>query len=263
MQITDFTKEHLLEAYRLAEENYKEAREHLPLLPYAAIPSLEYFSENGLGAAAIENGQLIGFLGSFEPWSPAFYTPNTVGVFSPLHAHAVQKNNREKIWQRLYQAAAKKWVAVGAASHAIALYSNDIAAQKALYQYGFGARCADFMRELIPIEASYSEHIQFRELTAAEVSVLHPMRSALVDHLGNSPSFMVHTSDNLNFFLNRRETEPPRMFAAFDNSFPIAYIELTLEGENFASCTPHTANICGAYCLPEYRGQGIAARCRL
>ena len=259
MQITDFTKEHLPEAYRLAEGNYKEAREHLPLLPCAAIPSLEYFSENGLGAAAIENGQLIGFLGSFEPWSPAFYTPNTVGVFSPLHAHAVQKNNREKIWQRLYQAAAKKWVAVGAASHAIALYSNDIAAQKALYQYGFGARCADFMRELIPIEASYSEHIQFRELTAAEVSVLHPMRSALVDHLGNSPSFMVHTSDNLNFFLNRRETEPPRMFAAFDNCFPIAYIELTHEGENFASCAPHTANICGAYCLPEYRGQGIAA----
>ena len=96
MQITDFTKEHLPEAYRLAEDNYKEAREHLPLLPCAAIPSLEYFAENGLGAAAIENGQLIGFLGSFEPWSPAFYTPNTVGVFSPLHAHAVQKNNREK-----------------------------------------------------------------------------------------------------------------------------------------------------------------------
>ena len=31
------------------------------------------------------------------------------------------------------------------------------------------------------------------------------------------------------------------------------------KGENFASCTPGTQSICGAYCLPEYRGQGIAA----
>lgn len=258
MQIIDFTKEWLPEAYRLAEENYKEAREVLPLLPDAPIPPLEYFAENGLGTAAVEDGCLLGFLGCFEPWSPAFCTPDTVGMFSPLHAHAVQKENRERIWQRLYQSAGAKWAKVGGESHAIALYSHDIAAQKALYQYGFGARCADFIRTLTPITTACPTQIRFAELSAAETTALHPMRSALVDHLGQSPTFMVHTADELRLFLERRETEPPRMFAAFDGERPIAYIELTDEGENFASCAPNTANICGAYCLPEYRGQGIA-----
>ena len=105
MQIIDFTKEWLPEAYRLAEENYKEAREVVPLLPDVPIPPLEYFAENSLGTAAVEDGCLLGFLGCFEPWSPAFCTPDTVGMFSPLHAHAVQKENRERIWPRLYQAA--------------------------------------------------------------------------------------------------------------------------------------------------------------
>ena len=259
MQIVDFTKEWLPEAYRLAEANYREAQQKLPLLPDTPIPPLEYFAENGLGAAAVENGHLIGFLGCFEPWYPAFCTPNTVGIFSPLHAHAVQKENRIKIWQRLYQAAGEKWAKVGGASHAIALYSHDIDAQKALYQYGFGARCADFMRALTPISAAGLAQIRFAELPAADTKILHPLRSALVAHLGCSPTFMVHTPDALSAFLKRREAEPPRMFAAFDGENPIAYIELTDKGENFASCTPGAQNICGAYCLPEYRGQGIAA----
>lgn len=258
MQILDFTKEWLPQAQRLAEENYAEARAAVPVLPESALPPLDHFAENGMGAAAVENGVLLGFLGGFLPFRPVYCTPDTAGVWSPLHAHGVQKENREKIWQRLYQAAGEKWAKAGAASHSITLYTQDLDAQKALYFYGFGARCTDLMRPLTEIPAQDHPGIRFAELSAENAALLRPLRHALVDHLGKSPCFMKHDETGTTGFLDRREADPPRMCAAFCGDLPIAYMELDDEGENFASCVPGTGNICGAYCLPEYRGQGIA-----
>jgi len=34
-------------------------------------------------------------------------------------------------------------------------------------------------------------------------------------------------------------------------------LKLTNDGENFACSALDMINICGAYCIPEYRGQGI------
>lgn len=258
MQILDFTKEWLSQAQRLAAENYTEARASVPVLPETALPPPDHFAENGMGVAAVENGVLLGFLGGFFPFRPVYCTPDTAGVWSPLHAHAVQKENREKIWQRLYQAAGEKWAAAGAASHSVTLYMQDPDAQKALYFYGFGVRCTDLMRPLTEISAPDCGGIRFAALSAENASLLRPLRHALVDHLGKSPCFMKHDETGTAGFLDRREADPPRMFAAFDGDTPIAYMELDDEGENFASCAPGTANICGAYCLPSYRGQGIA-----
>lgn len=259
MQIIDLTKEWLPQAIRLAEENYAEARAQLSCLPELPIPPLNYFAENGLGVAAVENGVLLGYLGGCDPWRPVYCTPDTAGVYSPLHAHAVQKENRAKIWQRLYQAAGAKWAKAGAASHAITIYARDVDTRDALFLYGFGARCADFMRPLTDISAPLCPaEIRFTELPAAESARLRPLRRALADHLGQSPAFMLHTEQDMNAYLDRKEQQAARMFTALHGERIIAYIELDDDGETFASCAPGTGNICGAYCLPEYRGQGIA-----
>lgn len=257
MQIIDFTKEWLPQAEALALENYREERAAVPELPEnPALPPLEHFAENGMGAAAIENGRLLGFLGGFLPFGPVFCTPDTMGTWSPLHAHAVQKENRVKIWQRLYQAAAEKWAKAGTASHAITLYTHDIDAQKALFLYGFGARCADLIRPLTDLHSPVQSNIRFGELPAERSVQLRPLRRALADHLGKSPSFMLHTEDAMDAYLDRKEKQASRMFVAFDGDAPIAYMEFENKGESFISWTPGTANICGAYCLPEHRGTG-------
>ena len=50
-----------------------------------------------------------------------------------------------------------------------------------------------------------------------------------------------------------------RRFVAFNQDKKIiAYMEFEYEGENFVSWMPGTGNICGAYCLPKYRGTGTA-----
>lgn len=47
------------------------------------------------------------------------------------------------------------------------------------------------------------------------------------------------------------------MFAAFQGNETIAFIEVTDGGENFATEVSSMKNICGAYCMPEFRSKGI------
>ena len=257
MQIIDFTKELIPQAERLIRLNHLEERKHVPALPEeAAIPPLAVLAENGLGAAAVEDGRLLGFLSAYGPWKPVFCTPDTSGVFSPLHAHAVEKEQRVKIWRRLYQAAAEKWVKAGAASHAITLYAHDAEAREALYMYGFGVRCMDLIRPMSPIGASGGWAC--RELPPSCQPQLTPLRRELADHLSQSPCFMLDEPQRLEMWLKKKESAQTRVFAAEKNGRIIAYIEADAEGENYLSCTPGMMNICGAYCVPEFRGTGAA-----
>lgn len=257
MQIVDFTKEWMEKAKTLVAENLEEERRFTHLLPTdAPLPALDFLCENGLGAAAVEGERLLGFLGAYGPWKPVFTTPDTAGVFSPLHAHAVQKENRLRIWQRLYQAAAEKWVKTGAASHGIALFAHDEDAQKALYMYGFGVRCMDFVQDIRNAETPPASFI--RELAPEEQHLLNPLRLQLTRHLASSPCFMRDTDEMIARWLQMRKEHPPRMFVYEREGRIIAYMEAAEEGENYLTQVPGFMNICGAYCLPEYRGTGIS-----
>ena len=257
MNITAFTKEMIPDARALVHSNYLEECGHVQALPGDILPpALEDLAGSGLSVAAVEDGRLLGFLGAYGPWKPVFHTRDTAGVFSPLHAHGVQQENRFRIWQRLYQAAAERWVEAGAASHAITLHVHDAVAKEALYLYGFGVRCMDLIRPVEEMEAASGW--QCRELPATQHSRLAPLRRALTEHLGDSPCFMKHDPAWVEEWIARKEQEGPRVFVAEKNGQVVAFMEVDSEGENYAVCTPGTLNICGAYALPEYRGCGAA-----
>ena len=259
MKIIDFDESHIKEAERLALENYAEERCFVPALPeITAIPPLDCFAANGLGVAALEDDRLIGYLCCPEPWENAFDTAAS-GVFSPLHANGAAKKNRSMIYRRMYQAAARKWIDRSAAYHAICLYAHAEEALRGLFFYGFGMRCIDAVRSAELIGAAPPNGIVFRELEASELPVVRPLRKRLSDHMGESPCFMLSSPEEFECWLERRECSGTRLFAAFDGSKAIAFLELGGEGENFASQSPDMPNICGAYCLPEYRGKDVYA----
>lgn len=257
MEIIDFNKEMIEQAYRLIREDYLEEKAIVTVLPdEPKLPPLKLLAENGLSVAAVEAGKLLGFLGAYGPWRPVFCTSDVCGVFSPLHAHAVQKENRVKIWRRLYQAAGEKWAAAGAQSHAITLYTHDREAQEALYMYGFGVRCMDLIRPMMEIGVG-SDWVCY-ELPDARKKELTPLRRELALHLAKSPCFMEHDPKRLEKWLREKEATDVRTFVAEHDGRILAYIEAAAEGENFACDGPGTMNICGAYCLPEFRGTGAA-----
>lgn len=257
MDMIPFTKELIPQAEMLVRLNHLEERNAVPCLPDSVhIPPLDALAANGLGAAAVEDGKLLGFLCAYGPWKPVFYTKDVCGVFSPVHAHGVQVENRSRIWHRLYQAAAEKWVGAGAASHAITLYAHDTRAKEALYLYGFGARCMDLMRMAEPLGISH--RWQCRELPAREHELLSPLRRGLSGHLAQSPSFMKHPPEDVAAWIRKKLEDPPRVFVAETDGVIAAYIEVSKDGENYLSAASDTLNICGAYCLPEHRGSGAA-----
>lgn len=253
MDILDFQLRHVAEATFLAQKLHDEAR-HQVDLPNAALPDLSRLV-NGLGVVCMENGRMVGFMGATGPWTNQFGTQAT-GVYAPLETSGVVGENPVRIWRRMYQAAAAKWVAAGAGWHAITLHAQDAAAQHALWQYGFGMRCADAIRRAAPMCAAPVPGIICRELQ--DGSAVQALRMSLDRHLCQSPCFMTHGDADLTNWLNGIAGRQSRIFAALANEVPVAYVEVGGSGETYFSEHPTVANICGTFCAEEWRGKGVS-----
>lgn len=261
MRIIEFTTEHIAAAELLARENYQEEKETVCCLPeLREWPGLQEIAGNGLGVAAMEDGRLLGFWGCAGPWENE-YGSAARGVFTPLHAHGAIRENREGIYRRMYQSLADKLAEKGIAYHSIALYAHDTPALSGLFIYGFGMRCVDAVRTMEEISISgksgMAEEISCRESGQADFPEIRKMRACLGKHLGKSPCFIRMSDADIENWQNRKESGGVRVFTAWRGEETAAYLEITDNGENFATEVPKMQSICGAYCLPAYRGQGI------
>lgn len=259
MNIVNFEKEHINEAKGIALANYLEEKQFVKELPQVNdIPDLSEFAENGLGVAALEDGKLVGYLCCYRPWDHAFDSI-AKGTFSPIHAHGAVLENREKIYGMLYQAAAEKWVAQGITYHAIALYAHDEKALRTLFRNGFGARCADAVRSMDAVDCLSQPDFVLRELPKEEIAKIRDLRRRLSNHLGSSPCFMNAREQDFQNWLVGAESRESQVYVAERKGLPVSFIEVESGGENFIAEAEGMNNICGAFCLPEYRGTGIFA----
>lgn len=258
MKIVDFEAKHVEEALVLSAQSYNEEREQVAALPVIdTMPDLTYFANNGLGVAAFENGKMTGFLSCYEPFDNAFGT-SSKGMFSPIHAHAAIMGNRSNIMKRLYQAAAHKWVGKKAAYHTIALYAHDAESKSAMFEYGFGLRCIDAIRSMDTFECeSINDGIAFEELPKGNEKDVRELRKLLAHHVGRSPCFMYKNNEKMENWIKEKEEDESRLFVAKDGQRIVSFIEVADEGENFVTDVSSMLNICGAFCMPEYRGKSI------
>ena len=155
-------------------ENLDAERQLIPALPDTDAPELSGMT----GAAAIENGELIGFLCAPPPHDHAFGTA-AKGIFT------------------------------------------------------------------------------LRELDREEIPLVRELRIKLSDHLACSPCFMRTSEKELADRISASEKSGTRLFAAFDYYRTVAFIEVGDSGETYLTWNTGMKSICGAYCLPEYRGKGV------
>jgi len=256
LKIVDFTADHIQQASILAKQNYEEARGFVPALPHVdALPNLSEFAENEMGVAAFEGERLIGFLCSYI-FDNAFGTTNVKGTWSPIHAHAAV-GNKGNIYQRLYQAAAEKWVDAGALSHAITFYAHNETAVQAMFTYGFGLRCIDAIKLIEPTAIKIAGDFGLSELPRKDAGQITMLQNRLADHMGCSPCFLSRPQMSTEDSVNRSNQRDSRIFIAQRNKELIAFLEIAVDDENFACDAPDMLNICGAYLMPEYRGKGV------
>lgn len=258
LKIVKLEKEHLIEAERLALENYQEECSMVSALPRTTkLPELVCFTQNDFGVAAFDGDTMLGFLGCYNPWDGAFDS-NARGTFTPIHAHGCVKENRARIYEMMYQKMAELLVSKGVLYHGIALYANDTEALTAYFHCGFGHRCSDAIRtmELIP-GVMPAVGIAFEELPSGEAKQVRELRRSLKNHMGESSCFMYTSEEEFEEWVQKRENNGNRIFVAKDKELPIAFLEICDEAETFVTELPAVKNICGAFCLPEYRGKQI------
>ena len=260
MQIVDFTSAYIDKAVQIARQNYEAERGFaLMLPPVEKWPDLNPFADNGLGVAAIDGGDVVGFLCGGGVWNNAWGIPGLRNVFSPMHANGTIPENRVNIYARLYQAAGDKWTRAGAASHGVCLYAHDAESQAQFYRYGFGMRCIDAIRFIDDsIEAPHCDGYTFAELSPDELAEAYPLEKLLDRGYIESPFFMYREPDSQARFLEKAALSHPIYFVSRHKGQTVAFIRAELEGETFIQDAPGYLHCKGLYCLPEHRGRGIS-----
>jgi len=263
LKVIDFTESHIEQALSIAKRNYEKERKNVPVLPeFVEFPDFSVFGKNGLGVSAFDENKMIGYLCCYDPFEKAFGTTNAVGVWSPIHGNGIIDCEYKDVFPRMYQEAAKKWVDLKATSHSITFYAHNNFIQDQLYRYGFGLRCIDAIREMKKIEVNHENKYYISELEHKEFHLIFPLGLLLDDHLSKSPMFIHYVQDKIedgheHKFAEWQIREKYRYFAAKNSEKIIAYIRVHDEGENFIGDVKNMKHINGAYCLPEYRSQGI------
>ena len=263
IRIVDFIEKHISQAKIIAKSNYENERKYIEILPEInELPDFSPFAENKLGVSAFDGEKMVGYLCCFGPLgyaNGAFGTTTDIGIWSPIYGNGILECGHKNIYARMYQEAAEKWVSFGITNHAITFYAHNGSIQNQLYRYGFGLRCVDAIRPMNEIDINKNTKFIFAELEYNEFQLIFSLDKLLRDHLKNSPMFLRYEKENEDEnSRNRRVLQKNiRYFTAKDGEKLIAYIKISNEGENFISEVNYMKNIQGAYCLPEYRGQGI------
>lgn len=258
MDCIQLTETHLDQAYEILRLCYEAERmktKELPEIIHA--PDLEYFVKHAYAFGMVEDDNLIGYLCAYPPIEDAFGTTGVKGTFIPLHAHGVIGNHRKKVYDLLYQGLAKRLVEDKIFSHAIALYAHDQEAIESFFTNGFGMRCMDAIRAIDASRPIHPTSIEITEIDRNDSTSILALRNGLITHLSHSPTFLNYplmTEQHLMESILRRNS---RIFVARNQSGIIAYIEVMDDGENFITEEKGMLNICGAYCLPEYRKSGM------
>lgn len=262
MEIVEFKAEHAEPAARILDENYQAEKRHVPVLPKFHVDKelIRSMAGNHLGVAAFEGERMLGFLICKGPFN-AFEIPGVKGVFSPLHGNGAVLEGRHELYARMYQSAAKKWAAAGAVSHAVCFFAHDEILREMFYQYGFGLRTVDAVWNMEGICGQVSEeNVIFRELRQREFALAYPFYQRTSEHLKESPTFFWHPPKEPEEFLRDAKARGDRFFVAEVTGTAAACYVVSKEGESFISSVSDMLNICGAYCLLEYRGRNIAGR---
>lgn len=253
-EIKKLDMQYLQAIMKLAYENYLEECAVTKSLPKVEqVADLSYFAKKGLGVVAIEGEQVVGFWAYYEPWDGAFDSA-VKGTFTPVHAHGAIVANRARIYQKMYEELAKKLVSQKVLYHAIAFYAHDKIAKEAMWQYGFGMRCADAMKTLVSGEVTYINGITYAELPKECAGEVRELRRKLFYHLHKSPSFMRATEEQFEAWIQRAEHRDSRLFVAKDKNEIVAYFEVCEDGETFVSGGEDARHLCGAYCVESHRG---------
>lgn len=248
-------------AVELFIENYRQEKEHSPLLPNRVIeePAWLYRELQPLLAnasvAVVEQNKLLAFMVTGEQ----FQWKGQQAAIILEHGHGAVRENRQELYQRMYMYLAQQWVNQGVHLHLIRHFAHDIILQETLFQLGFGAILAERLRDL---SSTVEERPTAVIRIEPDISKLLTIQLEHNRYYFKSPIF-IGKSTNETAVLADLEEQAKRgdVFFVYDEQGePGGYFivgESAIGEEGFLLERTNTAQIKSAYLRPEIRRKGV------
>lgn len=264
MHLVPLQTQHIPQAARLAAANQEAERRHVALLPERNAahyePLLARIMENNIGVAALEGESLTGYIIG-EKISNFKGTQN--GIYVPEWGNAAVGDDRRRVFSRMYEHIAARWVDNGCFTHALTLFAHDTEAINAWFRLAFGMICADGLRPLTPVEDAQdiSREITVRVATADDVSDFHPLTVEHSRYYPTSPLFMplldCDGEDKYHSWMRKRHHN---VWLAYSGGELAGYFQSSPSHSGACEmiAAPTTCSVSSAYVRPEYRRQGVA-----
>jgi len=269
MEIVPFKLSYVPQAAELFIQNFKKLRKTIPSVPdtledpQRVSALLTEIMEGCPGAAAIEKGRLVGYLGW---WTLDRFrgTPRRA-AYVPEWAHATvtlgMEASRPGIYRAMYRAAAHHWVDSDCQVHALSLLAHDKVAERTWFWSGFGLTVIDAVRPAEPLSLSAPGELIIRKAVLDDVQRLAEIEAEHWTHYAQPPTLMVpQDPDGAAEFEVLLNNPQNGVWLALDGGRPAAYMrcEAASEGAAHIVRSDTTFAITGAYTRPAYRGQGAA-----
>lgn len=259
VQITPLLPAHLPAAAEIVASRCRSMRQKAPLMPAqygdasAYLDSLARTLESYPGAAAIQDGELRGFLIAFL--LPEFH--GQPAAYAPEWGSGTAGPDAGRIIGLLYQEMAARWVSTGARLHLLSLFADDQLGLSSWNHLGFGLTGADAVRSLAPINGAIPG-LSICRATAEDVPLINQMDAALTAHMAAAPAYWLTGLDDYTDWFQEEEN---CLFIAFDGGEAVGFI--ALQPGHPDGCRvlddPGGVKVSGAFTYAPYRGKGVAS----
>lgn len=253
-------------AVELAQAEYDRERIAVPALPAQDLrpfyrTQLASLFTDGLGALALEDGRLAGFLAFCAPFDTG--NGDERGAAAPLYGYAADGEARGVTLGRLFTFAADILCRNYAENLRVSIYAHDRDALEVFLMSSFAMDTTDVVRPAdTPVPAQAQTGLTFRELTKPELlhyrEDLIALYRALINHLRQSPVFyhcrdFLPIEDRFEDFLS----DDMRIFSVFDGEHLVGMIDAEPTDIDFAASDAAARGLGDVFLAPAYRGRGI------
>lgn len=265
LQIISFREDHLDEAAQLFIQNFKKLRQSVPALPpgmedpQAVAKRIAELMAASPGLAAVENGQLKGYLGWWL--IEGFRNTPRKAAYCPVYAHAADPQALEPVYMALYREAASRWHAAGCQVHVLTLLANDKAAERFWFWNGFGMLVVDAIRDIQPVGASAPKKLDIRRAEMEDAETIAALEVEHWRHYAQPPTLMApQAPQDAAAYRNFLSDPHNSVWLALDGEKAVAYMRF--EAQSFGAAeivrSDTTTAITAAYTQPAFRGRGAA-----
>lgn len=250
------------DAISLFKSTYLECVYAIPTLPKdeemmrQIDVSIRHIFKFGTGVMAFDGNKLVGYFAGYSV--PQLFGPVN-GIYSPMHGHAANKENRRLIYAKMLEFSMNIWVEQGYLSFTATLLAHDKGLLEEFNILGFGMRCMDSIRRTSRIN-TFNDNViiykaQNKDLIG--ISLLHQYHH---EYYRSSPIFMPREpEDALADLTEWMSHENHHLWIAKKENEAIGYIRIQPNGESIVSKNHQLMNITGLYVSEMYRNSGVAS----